>query len=463
MISSQAVQSALPLAARLAEKGLCLIAKEGSYLDALVSATLVDMPGRDLAGVDIDGTVRYTNFVDERLGVSKHDQVFDVIVQNGSQVVSRQLAFARNTVNPLIEQLANLVKDQLAAISADDISGMQVREMSVPSLLDSASFREDLMKFEDTPVEDVSLVMALPDQTAEQILELMKTGSANADASIEEWVAEKGGAFLEEVWSYVFQQNKSIPKWIDQRKPHSVRSVVYDPIYGLDAAFVIYLITNRITEKPIEGTEMPLDEYEALVLKYRNQAGKRLIFMTQELDDAEKNGTLIKGFEDRTTIVYPHVYRKWMEEGGDVDVLYGNALSARRAYSVSAINAEAESLREEWKRYSALIMKAQENNRYTHIKKAFAQAFDRLDLGDSVEGEQRLAQARLIYGQELDAMYAEEIEDIYCTSMKLVCRSFFTTSSAERILRAIDAISRKNPTLSVRECALMATADLIND
>lgn len=474
MLTIEAIQAAIPLSDQLTQRGIFLNPIQGEPLAQAVGVTVIDMNpfevgttqnkdlDTDIAPLDIEYSAKMTNFNDPSVGGSRHDIIVDEIIEVGSRSVTNHISFARNVVKPAVDEIVVAVKNQLANITPNEILGLEVSQLPIPSVLNDTGFKQSLNQYLDTPFEDPAMAMKLPNQTIEQILDFMKTGAKSLDDQIDMWAATKGSTFFEDTWAYVFQQKPVSVQ--NATEVHSLRRVFDDQECGIDKALMVYLICNRISENPPEGTEMTLDGFENLALAFRNQAGAKLVRFIDELDNAYKSGILIKGVVANCTVVYPDVYKTWIENGGDNDVLLGNMLAARRVYSVKALEEEAQSLKDVWTKHSLIVMKTQYNDRFVYVKKALRDAFytQLANVGEEAEVNQK-EMIKKIFDDELTLVTIEEIEDLYGLAMRLLCRSRFFKTDAERILTSIDTICKKNPTISVRESAMLATAELVAD
>jgi hypothetical protein len=58
--------------------------------------------------------------------------------------------------------------------------------------------------------------------------------------------------------------------------------------------------------------------------------------------------------------------------------------------------------------------------------------------------------------EELSEVSEIDMKDLWSVSLKLVCRSRFDHTQAERILSGIEEVKRDNPSIDVREAAAVS-------
>lgn len=471
MITVEALQAAVPLTESYNRRGLAISPMPGTELAQLVDQTVVTVLDSGAESVRADDSIRhinyestasFTNHDDESGAPNHHNAALDRIVQAGAALVRGQLQLARNVVSPIVTQLAEAVLADVDAVGAKDLLGIEISQFSYPMVVRTPSFRESLEMFRETPIEDVPLRTNLPDLSEEQLQEALSTGSGINDKMISVWASTIGTDFIYRTWHDIFQINA---KEINESNSLStLRRFLEDDDCGPDYALAVYLLSNKLIDNPPEGTEMSLDLFDSQMVEFRNQAGARLTRLNNELDNANERGTIIKKLNSAQIVTYPEVYDEWISSGGDNDILLGNSVSAPTNYTVSALNENADKLREAWNRQASLLASTSDSARFALIRDSLRKHFmaQVRELDDTTPNDDKSTWVK-IFSEELVLIKSDECANVYNVALKLVCRSRFFRSNAEQILTSIEKHLRENPKLAPREAAAIASIELIAD
>lgn len=467
MLSNEALQSALPLTSVLDDKKLFLVPVAGTWLEQLVGATRSDplmAPVGDNGERNIDlTTIEYlANAKDPVLKTCPHDQVMDEVTNICIKAVQGHIQAARSVVAPAVAELVEKTAANLREITASSLLGMNVVQIVAPQPMQLQQLQTAVSRFSDAPYDIPRLMLNLPDMTAKDIVAAMCTGAGTLDAAIEEWAAHRGETFFLNLWQSVFQikhdgklggKVKTFRDWVEDRED------------GLHNATAIFLLARKLCEAPPEGTEMALPVYEKAMAEYRNQAAGRLTRGFAELDRIKRTKQMVIRIEGATTYVNDVVYRDWIDAGGDNDVLFGNTLEEPSLATVDTINAAAERLRAKWARHAAFIATVESNRSFNRTKELlrrnFVEQMRAIDPGEEATIGNRETVIKL-FDEQLETVRADDIKDLWSLCLKLVCRSRFYRSDAERILAGIERVKRENPSIDVREAAAIAVIGYVS-
>ena len=459
MLTVDSLNAAIPLTSVLDAKGLYLTPVPNTPLDKLVNATRSDRsfvtPNAagefDISVYDIE---YIANAKDPALNISEHDRVADEIIEVVRNAVNEHMVFAKNVVAPAIESLVTDTMVTLKEMSPSSLLGMEVVVYNPPRPLTNSSLEDAVSKFRELPYDIPAMNLKLPDLTASEIIDLMASGSGNLDTDIKEWAAEKGESFFLNIWELLFQIK---PATYDRKQLQFADYLCGD--LGIDNALAIYLLARKLADKPLPNTEMSIDAFNKTIVEYRNQAAARLCYAFDELTKIEKTGQLVRSTNDRVTVVNGSVYRKWIEAGGENEILFGNLLDFPHATLVENINAKADQLKSLWNKHAAVTATIERNKRFTRTKEILQNVFYR-QMRDIHEGEEATVGNReniiKLFNEQLDRVREDELDDIWTLCLKLVCRSRFIRTDAERILLGIERVKKENPSISVREAAAVS-------
>jgi hypothetical protein len=469
MLTLEAIQSAQALADRLDAARVVVLAAPGTPLEALTSGTRVD----DHTGVvqaDDGGYSANVQFIhamanvqNDKLGANPHDVALNEIAEVAIPAVTGHIQFARSTVRPVIEDLVERVMKSLGEDKIELALGAEVIVQESPAPLTNGAFDTMVRKFEGVPYAPPVLGMRCPDQTIDEIKELMKTGSGSVDKDIEAWLAAEGGSWLMELWENVFQIK---PREAGYSGRRTFDEWTADKACGVDFSLAIFLLARKLFDSPLEGTVMNLNEHERLVADYRDQSAAALCRFVDQLDRNRKNGILVVGLSRLKTTVDAEVYREWIEKGGENEVLFGNSLRTMPFTSVTDIEAAAAALKGAWDQHAALEDTVRRNRQFDRTRELFFHHF-RAQLAEATEdGQADLGNSEQVlerFRQGLTAVREDDLDCLYTLATKLVCDARFPDKAAYTILMGIDRNVKQNPHLELREAATLAIVEYVCD
>lgn len=465
MLTRDALESALPLTEALDRADLYLEPIPNTPLAALVMATRSDnnvVITNDAGYVPDIGNIEYiANVKDEVLGFSQHEKVMDEIVEVACQAVQGHIHFARTVVSPLVQDLAERVQQSLNDIAKGSLLGMEVIVWNPPSPLANSALETSVRRFEEVPYDPPALNMKLPSLTAPEILDLMASGSSGLDGDVRDWAAEKGESYFLQLWENVFQQKQAA---LNDTRVKTFGDYLNCPKEGIDNTLAIYLIARRLTDEPIEGVEMPLALFNRSIVEFRNQAGRALVYILDDLDRASKGGILVRSTTERTVTVNGNLYRGWIEAGGENEVLFGNLLDLPGVITIEALNSKATLLKSTWNKHLALTNTVEANRRFNRTKELLERHFHQQLVSETEEDPTVLANREEVlkrFRASLRTVSEADMKDLYALCLCLICQARFPQTDAERILAGIERVKKDNPQIDVREAAAISVLDYV--
>lgn len=466
MISTNAVQSALPLTQILDARNFVIAPAPGTPLEALVQATRIDPSFNRVTDdgfePDVDGIVYMANAKDEVLKASPHDRVMNEVTEVCIKAVQGHMIFARNVVAPAVAELAEKTQTALQQITASSLLGMNVVVWNPPAPAMTPGFAALVKKFAETPYDSPKLNQRLPNITVSEMVDLMATGSGSMDGAVREWAAGMGDSFFINVWENIFQTKQAD---LSESRPLTFQSFGDDKQFGLDNMLAVFLLARRLVEEPLENTEMSLASYTSAMADLRDQAGLRLSNAISQMEIADKGGLLIRNINDRIITVNGSVYKLWIEAGGDNEVLFGDIIDNTPVFTVAQINERADEFKKAWHKYAMMTLSIENSRRFQRTKQMLSKVFaDQMRNPDpaeelNAEGAQRIINA---FEEALEQLVIGDFDDLYTTCLKLVCRTRFPRTQAERILSGIERVKKENPTVDVREAAAVSVLEYVS-
>lgn len=468
MITTSAAEAAISIAQELDAQRITLLPQAGTPLaDLCAAATQADVVVE--AGAEFVPEVALivaaaAGFAED--GTSQHDVLTNTYADDIAPKVSEHLDYAKNVVRPVISELVEAVRQDIANLPVDVSFAMAIKRQDLPAPLASPVIRELLEEFQGVNFAPITQYLPLEPKSSEEIIEFMATGAADTDEAIATWAASKGSEFLQPVWNNIFTANGTM------RFDEVMRSDE-----GAEAALVVFLVCKRLFDNPPAGTSMSLPAYNQLVAAMRDQAALRASVGLESYLRDVRTGSLISRISPSELTVNGEVYDKWIAEGGSDAILYGSALSERPARYVADINERAVDFKKAWESRNAYDTAKERNNRfarYTAIlrgrsEQVMANNMDAIFGCHCTEGQlpnKDLAQ----YGEAIrlmDELVARvrigEFDNLWLLCTQVICRSAFYFTDAEKILLGIDEACKTNPNIEIRQAALVSLIEYVAD
>lgn len=464
MLTIEAIKSAAPLAEDMVNRGFTIIPVENSPLAALVKESIPGVSTNIIGHVpnidsSCDNVHHYSNLEQPGTGIKPHDMVMDEIVPVIASAVKNHIAHARGIVVPLVEDMVNQVKENLVALTPSSLLGLEVIVFNPPAPFTNTVFENSIGKFANA-VYDASytLPFTLPEVTIEELDKIIKTNSNELDKDVSEWLISKNEDFMMSVWVNFFmgKTTLNLHSFINDNPSGFGRSNI-----NIEKLIAIYLIARNLFDTPPNNTFVSLEKFNEVISTVRDIAGSRLYFENMDYyEEIGKRKILVRSIANNKIIVNGPVYKEWIKNGGENEVLFGNSLIKNPVRDIDSINERKVALITEWNRHSALITSTEAIQKFARIKQILLSVF-RKQIVEANDPELNKEAAIKTFEEQLDYIRESGMECIYSLSLKLICRSRFANTDAENILLSINRISKDNPKLDIREVATIAVIEYI--
>jgi hypothetical protein len=473
MIQKESILSAIGLAEMLAEKGQVVVARPSTIIAEMVKLTNEDLLTAEMFTDPPMFAEQLEAITTGTLEApSSHDLYTDEVIHQVGKAVLNHISFAKNTVKPLVVDYAEGVIEYLSNFkfpAACDQFNVVVADL--PELLEDESFVGMLNKYTDKTIINPSVTPSLGVKTGEELLTMMLIGDREADMMISAWFSRLGNDFFVNLWENLFRANqpdRAIINFVDYGLILS--SDIFD---RADYALAIYLLANKlydVVDEDVNG--MNLNAYKDIIAQTRDFAGSILANAVTRVSGFEKSKILVVGNDsvNQRAKVYGKVYRNWLANGGTIETILGLIVSGRSVSTQDSVDEIGATLTDTWSTHSAFFTAAESNKRFDYFKDALTIKFKEI-MSSLTEAELEFANATADYMVAVDSRFLEEMQklrssemdDVYAIALKLMCRSRFYYTDAERILSDIAEAARVNPNVDVREAALIATINYVAD
>lgn len=467
MLTNEAVTAAFPLAQAVVAKNLSLTAVDPSPMNQLVNHTTGLFVSKDVGGQFAmsfsEGTEQVHSSASGMI-VKSHDMIVDELVPELAKAVSNHISYAKNVVAPAVEQFVTQVDEVMRTIPRDETMSFSVVSWNPPQPLLHPTFETLLEKFQSVAINPAyRLPFVMGAVEPETLAARVKTGNSDLDISISVWLAGKGEKFLDTVYYSVFgnEYTDRIQNFIGQRASFS-GSVTSK----LDELLAIFLLSNGFIDNPPDGTPLTLSNYN-MEMRTLNELAGAMLF--NELKIIEANATtkpIVVRFIDRTAreiVVNKDVYDQFLEQGGDADAVLGSLLAKMPVFTLEEFLSKKGELSGLWNKHVAMASVSDNKYKFAKTKAAMHSVFGRMIAADQLDLEIPRALIFEKFSDELDRINERELVDPYGVALRLLGRSRYYRTDAEKLLSRIDALSKENPKLDPREVSTIAEIEYISD
>lgn len=486
MLSNNSFTTAIPSAAALGITGQIAVAKPGTLIGELVRLS-VPIEMKDFNGKDVQTTNdskapvadwhSVASFGDQVNYVTKgtidnpslHSLEQDGYVADLAKVVTQHVAHAKNNVRPLVSSFALELQNYLTTTKPKDAATLfNIRTLRMSTLLKDESFLDTLVAFKDSVILTPEVSLNLGSKTKEELAELVLVGHDRTNKLIVEWLSHKSDEFLPQVWGSFFSVKS---------EGSTAALLYYEDLNRMnafdkaDCALAMVLISRKITDQVQEST-MALAGYKNICAQYVKYASSLLVDALAKLNTAIRTKQLVIEKSPTTfdIAVNGELYPQWLEEGGTPEVLMGLLISNGSASSQALINESRDAYLRQWNSYSAFFKTKEVNASFSYAKSFIETLFAQsLQTVDEIEAEFILKTpnfAEIVVTSARNVllnMKASDLEDPYAVALLFVAKVRFYYTSAYQILSDIEAVSRINPNVDVREAALLAVINYVSD
>ena len=190
-------------------------------------------------------------------------------------------------------------------------------------------------------------------------------------------------------------------------------------------------------------------------------------------DAQEKSGILVVSadkFANTVTVNGP-VYREFLKNGGKNEALLGGLLGGNLAKTLGEVQSNAEEYSSNYERNEALAAVLRKNDAVNKFKEALIWGIGSLPYDGLSDSEKSAwtemsisVQSIVAKAQDIiDSLQSHEIEDVHATCLRVLCRSRYFYTDAEKFLGSMGELTKQNPSMDIREAGFMALIEKVGD
>lgn len=393
-----------------------------------------------------------------QLNKKKHSELLAYHTNHISKAILEHITFAKQVIAPQVSDLVERTNNDLANLSDREINRFSIEVRDLPDIFRNPallSLIEPLGQIKNTITVDN--YVGLPSLSLEEIIPYVRLDVPSLDEELKNYLLSDSGNALLTVWNKVFVAIENQP--IEYNGYVSINELVDDAKDGLINALAIFTLASNLIDNPIEGTKVRLEQYNNHLSLLESFAGQQLYRKIEGFANQLKQNILVANYQDKTCIVNRPVYEEFLENGGSVEVLFGQMLANTRHYSLANIQSDTANSLQRWKDHEAIQKSIEYNNRLYRAQRILKENFELLlrDLGE-VPNYSDLVNH---FAKEVSKINVEDLDDIYKTVLTLINRVLYPGKGAARFLELMCSHEKMNPELDPREIATLASIDYI--
>lgn len=465
MLTNHSANSVYDLADQLAQQGLRLSVIDESPITALLAACVSpSMASGQMTPVADDAVASnpVTNFIGaSRLkgpeGASEHDLVMAELVETIAGTVTRNLAWARNEIVPMVSNIYDQAMKDIAEAAKRGPIPLVVLPLFYGALWDRPEIHEMVANYAHIPYRELRLshVVGLPEgKTPVQVLD---TGLSGVNSAIADLVARRGEAYVNSIYQCYFGVD------------HFSRLELTMSWETIDDAMVVMLLANALRQHVPEGLNVSLDGYKAYMAEIVEQAASAVGRLMQRREEYRANGRLVlelpPGSPRRGNIfVNGDVYNAWLQEAGASPETLMGAVLAGREVTYQALLADAAKNLQTYQSMSATLKTELQYDKYNAMLSSFRKSMSTLI---EAMDEEAMVVPRSVLLQNLNFRLTHvkvgDLDNPYLAARKLLCRTLWHHTDVERYLLALDTAAEVHPGLDPRELGYFAALDVVTE
>lgn len=485
--------NAVTTAKELSAKNIHLTARPSSLLGELMDLStsfiapkttdapaILSNPGYKNAGSMLDAEER-ANSVSGITGdfnkMSQHSLKIAALAEDIAPHITSHVSFARNTVAPLVVEMAGKMEKYLqTAKPTDPTSLFEIVQGSIPALVTDESFVADGLENYDglnVQLKSINFTMAIPEES-DFYAGLTQLSSQRLNELVADWLKTKEQDYIKFV--YIANFANSVYDYASFKKPvheyllGDAMGSSNNPYQILDNALAAYLIANRLFNDPQMAKGVSLGEYKAAIRNVIDYSGSAIVKALKTIRRQIEGNVIVSEaiLSKKRVVVNRVVYQSWLQSGGKPEVILGMLASGEVRYSVASIEEIKDKLIRHWQNFVMLSQADIKGELHKRFKDYIVSEMT-LSLEELSEMEQDFAHNCVDYKQRVMANVEKELEhfnhrlmdDIQHLALHLVAKARFFFTSSYSILNEMAEVAKLNPEIDPREAALLSVINYV--
>lgn len=471
MLTKLSIESALPLAVMLADKGVLLEPTNGSPLSELVNASVFHMnvqhsfsgegleetaPIADLDG--FAGALRESSSTPDGAGTDnyQHDALMEDFVGKATEAVLFNLKLARNQVRDQMSQMVKACEEAVNANSASTLNPLNIVARKYDDLTNNGLLTELSSRYGEVVYSDLPLSLKIP--MPEDMSQYLHTDMAAYDGALSAYVESIGPAGVARLWNIMFgSQGSTISDIVRLDRPDTWAQ-------GMLAAVIAMNVERNVPQ----GVTISLEDLRLYLARLRSNIGRVLHAIPGRRESEGRSDRLLvqapSGESPRgDVIVNPDVYKRYLDQGGTPEAIFG-ALRNGMLPPMTELLAQRQGYETSWGRNAGQLRAVEVQRRFTAIVNSFRDSVSRfiVELPEDALPTSRATLHELL-GEQLKRLTPGALEDLWSAARTVLCNVLYRHTHVEHILRIIDRTAADRDESEIGNALLQAVVEYLVD
>lgn len=474
MIHSYAQESTSPLLERVLEQKINLAPIAGSPLALLVEDSL--NPQVALVADEIDSKEINVEVIADftRLSVlgenpeceDLHQHQLESIAESVANSVRITMDTARNKVNPVVLHIVENIQREFKENVYNYGVNVELKFVDQAPLLAHEGFMSMVSHDAATKeIREIKATNAFHSLSNEALIGYLKTNVDSIDADVAKWYTTVGEQSLAQAFRYTFGHNGA----------GSASNIYHGLRDDLDYAIAVYLLARGFAadDDVVNHVEdISLSELRASLAEIKAAAAFAINVQKSRFENTKARGMLVHSYPARQAevthsgknveVLQVYVHRaqfdEFVQQGGNVDMIYGNILESDRAYKLEDVLANGKVTERRWESHSLMLRNKADSRKFEVFKRAIISGMAQWirDQDDFALGlDQLVAETRTLVG----GLNYSHMTAIYETVLAIVDQVLFLNSDAVKFLRIMNKYHSEQPALDMRHIATLAATE----
>lgn len=475
MLRENSVYGLAGIAERLTDAGVSLVPVAGSMLDRQVTAA----PHYTLAGGRAVTAVNETNDnpalppeaspwnlvaaskTANSLGLYVHDLALEANINEAAGIVRNLIDFARNVAKPTILELVGVVEQRLAGAISDAMSPVTIKPEGFHDIWSTPALDSLVAEFNEVPAIELSFKKWMPLAAPEAVVGYLRTGSTLFDEDVKSWLESVGDEVVVSAYNtYLSEDTNLFPS----------TNIINQYTGDREMILALFLLAHHFhaTKEVPEGVRASLSEYELFFSQLRTEMGRRVAAILRTRDRERASGKLVTSYPDMlgdnpVIRVNADNYTEWLSKGGEAEILLGAQLTDQER-NPEALIANGTRYRAAYNQSQRLLnMKVRAENTTRTIEAIRFAISSYIAQADEASLPTSKAELQKIAATHIAALSEAHLSDLFRVVRRVVCRTLYAHTDAEKILVQIDIEADANPGIEPADAALLATITIVTD
>lgn len=400
-------------------------------------------------------------------GINDHELQVEAIVERASHATNFAFDFARNVVNPQVEQVVKATQAYIDRFTQRRREPLVVEPLFNARVYDSTALQEMLTPFKDAVVTNVPAKPIAAVFPADGLRVALHTGDTGLDDLVIDHLAPNAERATT-LWKSYFSDDPG------NYRPSDITAAPLDA----DDALVLFLGANALLEsgEVPDATTLDLTSYRTYLAQLREQMAARVSRLYQANVNRAKVRQLVvkaplraeRGSVPSGTIqVSGEVYNQWLADGGSPEALY-EAVHEGATLQYDVLLQDAPGLAKRWLTTMGILETQRKFERQSVMTAGLRTAMHELYLSlpdDLRHFAPYAAEGNFLaaLAERLSHFHVKDLDNLYLVARKAVCRVLYPQTHAEKILNALDAVMQDHAECSPREAALLVMIDYVTE